>query len=221
MYIVYCHTNRVNGKRYVGWTIVRGEQTYEDAMMHRWNSHCNAANKGAPHLFPRAIHKYGEDAWSHEVIEVMQTRKGVKHAEKLWIAQRRTCAFEPEHHGYNMTHGGDGGGMLGHKLTSAHKEILRQYHLGKPKSVAARKKMSIAKRGKPSTFKGKHHTPEWIKSQSGEKSRLAKLTEVAKLDIITRWENRHTTPVTQHQLAHDNDVTQSTISRLLNGKTWK
>lgn len=222
MFIVYLHTNRINGKRYVGWAIVKPGQSYHDAMMRRWNTHCKNPRGD---LFARAIRKHGEDAWDHEILEVMRTREGVKHAEKLWIAQRQTCAFEPGHHGYNMTHGGDGGGMLGHVPSQEHRKKLSAALVGQPKSVIARKNMSVAKFGAKNPNFGKERSADVRakigRAQSGEKSHLAKLTEASKLDIVTRWANRHVIKVTQHQLAREHGVTQSTVCRLLNGKTWK
>jgi len=224
MYIVYCHTNCKNGKPYFGWAIVEPGQTYHDAMMRHWKAHCaNQRND----LFARAIRKWGskDDVWQHEVIEVMRTREGIKHAKKLWIAQRHTCAFDPGGHGYNMTRGGDGGGMLGHVPSQQHREKISKALIGKPKSETARKKMSIAKTGERHPNWGKKRPPEVGQKVSlalrGEKGPNAKFTEIAKLDIVARWANRHVIKVTQHQLADDHGVTQSTVSRLLSGATWR
>lgn len=221
MHVIYIHTNPKNGKPYVGWALMEEGQSPHDAMMRRWATHCKAAEQGLDFLFSRAILKYGKDAWTHEVLDVVSKRETAKHVEKLWIKERNTCALEPGGHGYNMTRGGDGGGLLGHEFTLEHRENLSKASKGKPKSNSARKNMSLAKKGKPSPFKGKHHTAQWIQEQSGENAPHAKLTEAKKLVIIERWENRDAVPVTQQQLAADNGVTQSTVSRLLNKKTWK
>lgn len=217
MYIVYCHTNRVNDKRYVGWAIVKHGQAYHDAMMRRWHTHCCSRRED---LFVRAIRKHGEGAFNHEVLEVMTTRAGIKHAEKLWIIERKSCAVDHPETGYNMTRGGDGGGMLGHVPTKEHREKIRQALRSWQPTPEQRLKMSVAKLGKPGCRKGTQHSIESISLQS-KNARYAKLTEVQKLSIVARWTNRHVVRVTQRQLALDNDVTQSTVSRFLGGLTWK
>lgn len=159
MFIVYCHTNRLNKKAYVGWAIIRKGQTPHDAMMRRWVAHCNNPRHD---LIAQAIRKHGIDVWDHEVLEVMSTRSGVKHAEKLWISQRKTCAYEPGHRGYNMTHGGDGGSMLGHVPSQQHRDKISEALMGKPKSTEARKKMSLAKTGERHPFSARNVHLRWV-----------------------------------------------------------
>lgn len=99
MYIVYCHTNRLNGKRYVGWTSV--------SLKWRWKKHCEAARGDCQHLFARALRKYGtsDDVWTHEVLETCETREDAQiRAEPHWIKFYES--FGPM--GYNMTAGGEG-----------------------------------------------------------------------------------------------------------------
>lgn len=190
-------------------------------MMRRWDAHVNAALKGSRLVFSWAIRKHGVENWSHEVLDVLKTLKAAKHAERLWIGQRRTCMFEHPASGYNMTHGGDGGGMLGHVPTQEHREKLSAALKGLPKSLKARKNMRLAKLGKPSNAKGSKRTPEWRQVHIGDKSNNHKLTEAKKLEIIIRWQNRHISLVTQRDLAREYGVTQSTISRMVNGVTWR
>ena len=225
MFLVYMHMNKANGKRYVGWTIMRDGQSCTEAMTRRWNVHCLAANNGSRLLFHRAIRKHGTDAWHHEVLEVMSSREGVKHAEKLWIAQRETCAFDHPNKGYNMTRGGDGGGLLGHKFTLEHRMKISKARLGMQFSEETRHKMSLAKRGDKNYLFGKQRSIEVRQkirtSQCGALGNNAKLTETKKLEIIEKWNNRNAERTTQHKLASEYGVTQSTISRLINGRTWK
>ena len=225
MYVIYCHTNRLNKKPYIGWAIIAKAQSPYDAMMRRWSAHCSSSRKDTKLLFPRAIAKHNIGVWDHEVIDVVTERATAKHVEKLWIAQRKTCAFDPGGHGYNMTRGGDGGNMLGHVPSQKHREKLSAAFTGKPKSTEARKKMSLSKFGAKNYVFGKHRDAVTKRkigaAQMGASGNNARMTDMQKHEIIARWDNRHNVPVTQHQLAIDNDVTQSTISRMLGGKTWK
>lgn len=102
-YTVYCHTNTINGKKYVGIT----KQTMEA----RWKSHVYAAlnpkGKNCTFLFPKAIRKYGKDAFAHEVLEVCDSLEGANAAEQKWIDQLKTT--DPSL-GYNMEPGGGASG---------------------------------------------------------------------------------------------------------------
>ncbi len=99
-FTVYCHTNLINGKSYIGWTSFSIEQ--------RWRSHCRSAKLNSKFVFHAAIRKYGIDNWSHTVLEVHQTRENAKLAEMRLIAEYRTHCGQFPVHGYNMTLGGDG-----------------------------------------------------------------------------------------------------------------
>jgi len=128
MYVVYVHTNRNNDKRYIGWAVVEEGQTYHDAMMRRWKDHCYDARVGLKRLLHNALRKHGDVNWDHEVLDVTRTLEGVKHAEILWIAQRRTYAFDEGNLGYNMTRGGDGVQLFGEQnpfYGKKHKESSR------------------------------------------------------------------------------------------------
>lgn len=94
-FIIYCHTNKVNGKKYVGQT--------RYALEHRWSGHVHAALKRLEKsAFCNAIRKYGPDAFEHEVLDVVSTRDGANIAERAWI-QHWGCRA-PD--GYNLAVGG-------------------------------------------------------------------------------------------------------------------
>lgn len=138
MYVVYCHTNRINGKRYVGWATITRRKAPHHAMMRRWGEH--ATQRGSECMFHDAICKYGIDVWDHELLEVMSTLKGAKHAEKLWIAQRKTYAFDPDGWGYNMTRGGDG--ISGYKFSKEECRRRAERKQGRRLSLEERRKIS-------------------------------------------------------------------------------
>lgn len=128
-YVVYCHTNGNNAKKYVGLTSIYEGFSPIQAMTRRWTTHLQSVRRGKEDtLFIRAIRKHGIDVWDHEVLEVMSTVKGVKRAEVLWIAQRKSFAFDPDGWGYNMTRGGDG--FLGMPKTPIWKKRISESNSG-------------------------------------------------------------------------------------------
>jgi group I intron endonuclease len=94
-FTIYCHTNRVNGKRYVGQTVYSMEK--------RWADHVSNAKSGKrTHVLARAIRKHGVNAFDHEVLEVVSTQEAADAAESKWIEQL-TCRVP---NGYNLKSGG-------------------------------------------------------------------------------------------------------------------
>ena len=93
-YTVYCHTNKINGKKYVGIT----SQRLED----RW-----ANGKGYKRCFAfyRAICKYGWEGFAHEVLFTRLKKGQAERKEVELIAKWGTLAPD----GYNLETGGNSG----------------------------------------------------------------------------------------------------------------
>lgn len=97
-FTIYCHTNRVNGKRYVGQT--------KATMQQRWSSHKSSAlaanGRRDCRYFHAAIRKHGPERFSHRVLIEVRSRRKANDAERLWI--RRLNCLTPK--GYNIEAGG-------------------------------------------------------------------------------------------------------------------
>ncbi len=106
-FIVYKHTNKINGKSYLGFT----SYTIDE----RWNQHVRASRGKRKSLFLNALISYGtsDDVWLHETLGTYDTEQEAKLAEISWIARLKTNGLREGHVGYNMTDGGDGTRMLG------------------------------------------------------------------------------------------------------------
>ena len=91
-YVIYCHTNKINGKKYVGQTCMETEK--------RWRS--GFGYRGVP--FFNAIQKYGWENFSHEILEKNLTSEQANQREIYWIS-----FFNSNHkdYGYNATPGGN------------------------------------------------------------------------------------------------------------------
>lgn len=149
MYIVYVHTCRANGKKYVGWTKLSVEE--------RWSEHlADTRRASAKHrLFKQAIAKHGPDEWEHEVLAMCNTVDEARLLEIQWIASLKTNGLRDGHHGYNMTDGGDGrhaphDELTKHKIANA----LRGNKCGRgkkglPCNHVTRSKLSDTIKGRP------------------------------------------------------------------------
>ena len=114
MYCVYCHTNKLNGKKYIGITC--------QAVERRWRN--GLGYKKGP--FYRAIQKYGWDGFEHEILYTGLTEEQAKLKEVELITQYRT---RNKHHGYNATDGGDG--TSGYKRSDAEREAMSASRKGR------------------------------------------------------------------------------------------
>jgi len=98
MYCLYRHTNKLNGKSYIGLT--------SKSVDTRWQEHLTEASTQASSTyhtkFKRALRKYGADMFEHELLETVDTKEEAMVQEQWWIALYNTY-----YEGYNLTHGGD------------------------------------------------------------------------------------------------------------------
>lgn len=101
VWTIYCHTNRFNGKQYVGQT----EKTIE----WRWREHLYEAKRFKKKkwcsAFHAAIRKYGPDAFKHAILDTVSTQKDANTVERARIRERSTLVPG----GYNLQSGGGAG----------------------------------------------------------------------------------------------------------------
>lgn len=111
---IYCITNLINNKRYVGKTT----STIED----RWKIHCQDSRKDRCKKRPlySAFNKYGLENFKIEELEYLEDDTLLSDREIYWIEKLKTYG----HNGYNATKGGDG------KILYDYKEIIELYNLG-------------------------------------------------------------------------------------------
>ncbi len=125
---IYCITNGVNGKRYVGQTLSKNGS--------RWKGHKCAAKYGAQFPLHRAIRKYGIDKFSVEIIHRC-TQPLLNAAEQHYIATLGTLAPN----GYNLT---TGGGQ--YKVTARTRRLHSLSMKGREFSEESRRRMSEAQK---------------------------------------------------------------------------
>lgn len=146
--IIYCITNLVNGKRYIGQTTM--------PLYKRWHAHKKA--NGRCISIAAAIKKYGVDAF--EIIEIDRafSREELDEKEVAHIAAANT--LDPQF-GYNLRPGGMSATFSeetralmsarkkGGTLTEEHKAKIALAGKGRRRSEASIQKQSLAQLGKP------------------------------------------------------------------------
>lgn len=105
---IYKHTNKINGKVYIGQTkhIKNPNLRWKDGL-------------GYSPLFPfgRAIDKYGWHNFEHEIIENnIETLEQANEREMFWIEYYHSYTGDPLCNGYNATKGGDSRENLGRAI---------------------------------------------------------------------------------------------------------
>lgn len=126
-YIVYCHTLKKDGRKYVGITCQKPRVRWHYGNGYRKNTHIR-----------NAIDKYGWDSFEHTILFEDLTEQEAKDKEieliEKWQLRDRTK-------GFNICIGGGGtngcnkGRNKGFHLTKETKEKLRQVNLGKKQSM--------------------------------------------------------------------------------------
>ena len=110
---IYCITNKVNNKKYIGKT---------NNIARRNEEHFNLNREDSTHL-RRAMLKYGKEDFEVEIL-VHFTAINKKILNKLlnWLEKHYITKYNTKNNGYNLTLGGDG--LCGHTMSEEHKRKI-------------------------------------------------------------------------------------------------
>ena len=104
MYYIYCYTNKVTNRKYVGQT---------NNIDRRKREHLSCANnelsKSYNDLFHKKLREYGEENFIFSILEEINTQEEADAQEKYWIEQMQSLASQ---NGYNLTLGGQGNSSI-------------------------------------------------------------------------------------------------------------
>jgi len=128
-YSLYCHTNLINGKQYIGLT--------KRNPFIRWG--IGGIHYRKQKYFYKAIEKYGWNNFEHEILYTNLSRECASSLEKKLIKEFNTV--KPS--GYNLTLGGESS----IEFTEEHRKNLSKSHLGYKIPESTKLKMSISRKG--------------------------------------------------------------------------
>ena len=164
-YCIYCHTNKINGKKYIGQTGGDLQKRFGE------NGYCYRKQ-----MFGRAIKKYGWDNFEHTVLEQGLTLEEANIKEEYYILKYKTTdsAF-----GYNVRAGGNNSTLsneMKEKLSNSlhkyyenndvwNKGLKGEYHLH---ITDERKKQLVEQMKGNEKALGYQHSEEAIKEQIDE-----------------------------------------------------
>lgn len=131
--IVYCATNKVNGKRYVGQTT--------STLKRRWSMHCCPG--GNCKSFSGAIQKYGKHSFDIVEIASAETLDELNEKEEYFISLFKTS---DRLYGYNLRPGGNSS-----KPSAESKALMSKAKVGRTLSEETKAKISAALKGQPKT----------------------------------------------------------------------
>jgi group I intron endonuclease len=155
-YSVYCHTNKINNKKYIGITSQKPQNRWRNGNGYRNNEH-----------FFRAIQKYGWHNFSHEILYVDLSQED---AEKIEIKLIREWETFNNDKGYNIEFGGNVQKIIPQTTRDRISKALRGHECSEQTKI----KISKAKKGKSNPNKGKKMSKEFV-----EKNRLSHLGQKA------------------------------------------
>lgn len=142
-YTIYKHTNKMNGKVYIGQTCLPVNE--------RWKK--GEGYKGCDYFY-HAIQKYGWDNFEHEIIASNLTKEEADEMEAALIIELDTRNHEK---GYNLKGGGSHGSyslesrqkisdsLKGRKLSEEHKRKIGEAGVGRTHSEETKRKIALGR----------------------------------------------------------------------------
>lgn len=140
-FVVYVHTNKIDGKKYFGITCKRKPQ-------YRW---ANGKGYRSNKAFTNAIKKYGWDNFDHDIVMAGLSKEDACNLEQYLIKLHNTTDHA---YGYNISIGGECS-SLGIKPSAESNEKRRTAMKKKVRTEKWNEAISIAKKGRPNGLFGK------------------------------------------------------------------
>ena len=219
-FIVYKHTNKINGKSYIGITKRTIEQRVHDGYA------------GSRH-FDNAISKYGWENFETTILEENLTCDEACSKEKYYIEK-----YDSINNGYNLEEGGIYGTinpetrklmserMIGNTYSKnqvyseeAKKHVsegLRKFYSDPVKSAEARRKLSEANKGKVVSEETRRKRSEALKGRKFSEETIKKMKEAARNRKVSEETKKKLSDAQKRRF--NNDIERVKLSKANKGK---
>lgn len=172
-YCVYIHTNKINGKKYIGQTCKTPSARWQNGTGYKTQKH-----------FWNAICKYGWDNFEHEVVASNLTQDEANTFEKILIEKLET--MNPDK-GYNK----DSGGNNGKRASEETRKKISLSHIGEKNPMYGKHMSEENKKIRSQKWKGENNP---IHGKTGINAHH--ITPIYKIDketdkVICRYDTIH------------------------------
>lgn len=155
--IIYCYTNNINGKRYIGQTV--DEKSRRSAFRTKALYCTSLKNGGKLSKFDAARKKYGLDAFTYTILcEIEDSDEKLLHSRLDDLETYYIKKYDTFHNGYNSTDGGFSG-----KLSEESRTKISESLKGRPMSELTYQKLCLT--GYPHTEESKRKLSEKAKER--------------------------------------------------------
>lgn len=221
MGIIYCYTNLINNKKYIGQTI-NPKQRFNQHKSSAFNSKDKEYNS----LLHRAFRKYGYENFKYEVLAEAETIEELNGLEIYYIAH-----FNSKINGYNLE---EGGKNTSKPKSEEVKKKLMQAHAVLTEDEVIMLRKAYQNQESPSKiykelYQDKMHYNSFLNIWTGSRysfimpevfknRKHTKLTYELAQQIREEYKN---SKISYEKLAKKYSVSKSTVSDIIKERTWK
>lgn len=190
-WIIYCHTNKINGLKYIGQT--------KTSLNHRWQNGEGYKPNGSinPKSFYQAILDFGWDNFEHEILEENLSITEVDEREKYWINYYHTWVDDPLCKGYNVRQGGQGS-LLDKETRNKISNSLKGHFV----SEETKQKISASIKKLWNNFEYRENITKKIQERNKEPEYIKKISDAHKGKYLTE-ETKQKMSLAQKNLSQD------------------
>ena len=222
MGIIYCYTNLINGKKYVGQTI-NPEKRYNQ---HK-SSAFNEKDKDYNTPLYRAFRKYGYDNFNYEIILSTSSLDILNELEIYFIDKYKTQVPN----GYNILEGGNNSSRI---LNEETKINMMKAHANLTEDEVVELRIAYKEKESPSViynnkYKDRMHFQSFLNIWTGKRYASIMPEVFADRDRHTKLNEEKVKQIkmeiaegkSYRKIAENFNISPSTIADIAHGRTWK